>query len=74
MNKSSRFGRKLPLPSTAEIKHELRLLAAADELRTRMADNLDVITVDKVDVIIGDLARSHGLTPARARMLMDRFV
>ena len=75
MNQTTRFGRRLPLPSTAEIKHELRLMAAADELRRVVAAHpedhgmADTLTAG----LAGDLARTHGLSVARAQMLVDRF-
>ena len=73
MNNQMRFGRRLPLPSTAEIKHELRLMAAADDIRASLAEDSDLSPGSRVDGIVGDLARTHNLTPARARMLVDRF-
>ena len=33
MASSTRFGRKIPLPSTRQIRHELTLLMQADEQR-----------------------------------------
>ena len=65
MSQALRFGRRLPLPSTAEIKHELRLMAAAAELR----DAAD----PKKGVVASELARTHGLSIDRAQMFIDRF-
>ena len=65
MSQMLRFGRRVPLPSTAEIKHELRLMAAAAELRAT-ADS-------QRGVLASELARTHGLSIDRAQMLVDRF-
>ena len=66
MSNVFRFGRRLPLPSTAEIKHELRLAEAANRLVEASSD------VER-DQIVGDLTRLHGISPDRAQMLADRF-
>ena len=75
MNQIPRFARRLPLPSTADITHELRLMAAADELRRVVAARPeDHGTAETRTVgLAGDLARTHGLSVARAQMLVDRF-
>ena len=72
---TTRFGRKLPLPSTAEIKHDLRLMAAADALRGASAESTaaEPLTSGQSSLLIGDLAVKHGLSVDRARMLVDRF-
>ena len=73
MNNQMRFGRRLPLPSTAEIKHELRLMAAAHHIPAAHPDDYHLTPRQSVDGIVGHHARTHHLTPARARMLVDRF-
>ena len=75
MNQTTRFGRRLPLPSTADIKHELRLMAAADDLRRAAAARPegDVTAETLAGGVAGDLARTHGLSVDRAQMLVDRF-
>lgn len=35
MSQTHRFGRRLPLPSTRQIKHELRLFCAQEEARLK---------------------------------------
>jgi len=32
MQRAMKFGRKLPMPSSAQIKHDLRMMAATDTL------------------------------------------
>lgn len=66
MSKLIRYGRKIPLPSTAEIKHELRLMAAGETL-THSA------SADDRALIVQDLACKHGISEDRAWMLVDRF-
>ena len=65
MSKPIRFGRKIPMPSTLEIKHDLRLMEAADAIVAG--------TTEQRDTIVGDLATKHGLSPDRAMMLVARF-
>ncbi len=75
MSKTIRFGKKLPIPSTAQIKHELRLIAAANDLldagffdadQPRQADG-------ELRELAGSLSRKHGLSFDRAQMIVDRF-
>ena len=75
MHHATRFGRKLPLPSTAEIKHELRLMAAAGELigAADQAFEQNTFTDGQSAVLVGDIAAKHGLSRDRAQMLVDRF-
>ena len=54
------------MPSTQEIKHEMRLMEAADAL-------VLATSPDDMQHIVGDLAAKHGLSPERAQMLVDRF-
>ena len=75
MNQTMRFGRRLPLPSIADIKHELRLMAAAGELRRAAAARSEGhgTAETRTGGLAGDLARAHGLSVDRAQMLVDRF-
>lgn len=54
------------MPSTSEIKHELRLMAAADAL-------VSATSADDMKTIVDDLARKDGFSAERAQMLVDRF-
>ena len=65
---STRFGRRLPLPSTADVKHELRLMAAADAILASGA-----LSPQQSEAMARDLAASNGLSVDRIRMLIDRF-
>ena len=65
MSKPIRFGRKIPMPSTVEIKHDLRLMEAADAIVAG--------TPEQRNAIVGDLATKHGLSHDRAMMLVSRF-
>ena len=61
-----RFGRKIPIPSTAEIKHEIRLMGAADALA-------GAATPEAFDGILHDVAGSLGLSADRTRLFVERF-
>lgn len=37
MAQTYRFGRRIPLPSTVQIRHELRVMAAQDDAKERAA-------------------------------------
>lgn len=74
MNKLIKFGKKIAMPSTVEIKHELRMMSAADDLigaglltAPSPAPSQDAAHVSS------DLARKHGISVDRAQMLVDRF-
>ena len=75
MANTSRFGQKLKLPSTAEIKHELRLMGAADALVTAGQERYEVnnLTAGQTTELVGDLAAKHGMSADRARMLVERY-
>ncbi len=75
-----RFGRKIPLPTTVQIRHELRLMAAADELveagifATPGEPSPGEPSPDAAHHIsASDLAQKHGLSLDRAEMLIARF-
>ena len=61
-----RFGRKIPLPSTAEIKHEIRLMEAADALATLVAP-------EALNATLQDVADGLGFSDQRAHALIERF-
>jgi hypothetical protein len=48
-----RFGRRMPVPSTLQIKHELRILSAEDDLRVRCAAEEGLpIAVSWEDIVV----------------------
>ena len=65
---SSRFGRLLPLPSTVDVKHELRLMAAAKAILASGA-----LSPQQGEAMAGEVAARNGLSVDRVRMLIDRF-
>ncbi|WP_147046564.1 hypothetical protein [Methylobacterium gnaphalii] len=68
---SLRFGRKLPLPPISVIKHQLRMMVAADSLsETLRQKNGSPI---ELAAIIRELADKYNLSSDRAYMLMDRL-
>ena len=74
MTSPIRFGRKIPMPSTIEIKHDLRLMATADAIAAATAGEAQgADSAARLAAIVGDLATKHGLSPDRAMMLVARF-
>ena len=74
MTNPIRFGRKIPMPSTIEIKHDLRLMETADAIVAATAGTpRDADTEQQLSAIVGDLAAKHGLSRDRAAMLVARF-
>ncbi len=67
----SRFGRKLPLPPVTVIKHQLRMMTAADSLtealRGEKGSPMEIVAV------IRGLAEKYHLSTDRAYMLTDRL-
>ena len=73
MTNPIRFGRKIPMPSTIEIKHDLRLMATADAIVATTAEGRSADSDEQLAAIVGDLAAKHGLSHDRAAMLVTRF-
>lgn len=69
-----RFGRRLSVPSTAEIKHELRLMAALDavESAANLRPGFNSLDGTKTQAVIDVLSRDHGFSDDRARTLVER--
>ncbi len=65
-----RFGKKIALPSTAQIKHELRLMSAADTLEAALGRSSDGALTP---LQIGDIAAQNGISAEGQRMLVDRL-
>ena len=65
MSDTIRFGRKIPMPSTVEIKHDLRLMEAAEAIVAG--------TVEERGAVIDDLAAEHGVSRDQATKLVERL-
>lgn len=61
-----RLGRKIPLPSTRELKHEFRMIVAAEALAKASSGS-------DIRIVIDELSRLNGLSPAQAKALLERF-
>ncbi len=69
-----RFGRRISMPSTTEIKHDLRLMATTDAIMAKLGDAPQTAeTQAELAHVVGDLATKHGLSRDRAAMLVARF-
>ena len=71
MSRLLRFGRKLAIPSTIQIKTDLRMMDAADTLATD--DSAEPMSDSDRRHAAGDLAVKHGISIERAVMLVDRY-
>lgn len=61
-----RLGRKIPLPSTRELKHEFRMIVAAEAI-SKASSGVEI------KVLIDELARRNGFSLAQAKALLERF-
>lgn len=66
-----RFGRKLRLPSTIQIKHDLVEMGRADTLLFDLRKQS--CTAKELSSIIDGLIAEHHLSRARAKMLINRL-
>jgi hypothetical protein len=71
MRSNMHFWRKVPLPSIVEIKHELRMMAAADTLAN--AVNSKDCTSEELAQIIEDLSASYKFPLDQGQMLLSRL-
>lgn len=71
MLKQVRFGRKLRVPSTSVIKHELRMMAATDLLVEGLRSGGR--TPKEIGAVVGSLIDEYHISVDRAHMLMDRL-
>ena len=53
MNHFIRFGKRIPIPSSLQILHELRVLSAEEDTRTRCAEEDGLPRTASWDDIIG---------------------
>lgn len=70
MSSLLRFGRKLAIPSTIQIKTDLRMMEAVDTLAAD--DSARPMSDEDRRHAAGDLALKHGISIERATMLVDR--
>lgn len=68
----TRFGRKLRLPSTAQIKHDLIEMGRADTMLVELRKQS--CSAKELNSIIDGLIDEHQISGDRAKMLKDRFV
>jgi hypothetical protein len=71
MLSQKRFGRKIPVPSTMEIKRDLVLMSKIDAL----IDTLEKEggSSEDLSAIVARLVDEHQISSDRARMLIDRY-
>lgn len=67
----TRFGRKLRLPSTAQIKHDLIEMGRADAMLIELRKQS--CSAEELNSIIDGLIDEHQISGDRAKMLIDRF-
>ena len=71
MRRSMKFGRKVPMPSMVQIKHGLRMMAAADALTAAVREKN--FTQKELSQLIAELTDKYGISPDRAQMLSNRL-
>jgi hypothetical protein len=71
MLKEKRFGRKIPLPSTMEIRRGLEAMAQADTIVAALRAR--ATTKEEFATLLADLIERKVLTPDQARRLSDHF-
>ena len=71
MRRAMKFGRKLPMPSLVQIKHDLRMMTATDALVEAMRTK--DYTQEEISYFIHGLAEKYGISSDRVQKLSDRF-
>lgn len=66
-----RFGRGMPMPSTASIKHELKMMAATDTLTKALRD--EHCSSEEMSQIIVDMGIQYEIPPKTVNDLRKRF-
>ena len=71
MQRAMKFGRKLPMPSSVQIKHDLRMMSAADTLVEAVSTKN--YTPQDMSQLIDSLAEKYGISSDRVQKLSNRF-
>ncbi|WP_336489310.1 hypothetical protein [Methylobacterium nigriterrae] len=71
MQRAMKFGRKLPIPSLVQIKHDLRMMSATDALVEAMSTKK--YTPEDMSLLLDSLKEKYGISPDRAQKLSNRF-
>ncbi|MDP4005460.1 hypothetical protein [Methylobacterium sp. NEAU K] len=71
MPRYKRFGRGIPMPSTAAIKHGLKLMEATDILVSALHN--EKCGPEEMDQIISDLGDRYGMPSETISALKGRF-
>ncbi len=66
-----RFGRKMRMPSTLVIKHQLRMMTATDTLTEALQTAGH--SKQELGTLVGSLIDRYGISFDRAHMLLDRM-
>lgn len=70
MQRSMKFGRRVPTPSTVQIKHGLRMMAVTDGLVAALREKN--LTSEELFHVIAGLTENYGISSSHAQMLSDR--
>ena len=71
MRRSMKFGRRIPAPSTVQIKHDLRVMTMLDDLAASAHEKN--LAPDELALIIADLVEAHRISPQQAQALSNRI-
>ena len=71
MRVAMKFGRKVPMPSAVQIKHDLRMMTATDELAAALQTN--DCTPDEIEGIIAGISEKYGIPSDVAQQLTSRI-
>jgi hypothetical protein len=71
MPRYKRFGRGIPMPSTAAIKHELKMMEATDTLARALHN--EQCSPEEMSQIIADIGDRYEIPPETASTLRRRF-
>jgi hypothetical protein len=71
MQRSMKFGRRMPMPSMVQIKHGLRMMAATDALVAAVREKN--LPPEEISQIIAELTAKYGIPLDRAQMLSSQL-